>query len=60
MGEREGSKDHPFMVSEYQARIARVKATMESQGLDLLVVANPANMNYLCGYDGWSFYVPQV
>ncbi|GAA6735134.1 ectoine hydrolase DoeA [Thermus oshimai] len=53
-------KDHPFPISEYQARIAQVKAAMETQELDVLVVANPANMNYLTGYDGWSFYVPQV
>jgi ectoine hydrolase len=25
----------------------------------VLVVSDPANMNYLTGYDGWSFYVPQ-
>ena len=24
------------------------------------MLADPANMNYLTGYDGWSFYVPQV
>ena len=25
-----------------------------------MIVSDPANMNYLTGYDGWSFYVPQV
>lgn len=53
-------KDHPFEVAEYQARLARVRSVMEQRGLDVLVVADPANMNYLCGYDGWSFYMPQV
>lgn len=24
--------------------------------LDVLSCADPANMNYLSGYDGWSFY----
>ena len=32
---------------------------MEEKGIDLLVVSQPANMNYLTGYDGWSFYVHQ-
>ncbi len=26
----------------------------------MLLVADPANMNYLTGYDGWSFYTPQM
>jgi len=48
-----------FERSEYLARIARAKARMEAAGLDVLVVADPANINYLTGYDGWSFYVHQ-
>jgi len=32
---------------------------MERTGLDLIVCADPANMDYLTGYKGWSFYVPQ-
>jgi len=48
-----------FDRSEHLARVARVKARMEAAGLDLLVVADPANINYLTGYDGWSFYVHQ-
>lgn len=32
---------------------------MEEKGIDLLVVSQPANLNYLTGYDGWSFYVHQ-
>jgi Xaa-Pro aminopeptidase len=32
---------------------------MEARGIDLLLVSQPANMNYLTGYDGWSFYVHQ-
>jgi ectoine hydrolase len=49
----------PFTVAEYRERIGRVKQRMEQCGLDALIVADPANMNYLCGYDGWSFYTPQ-
>jgi Xaa-Pro dipeptidase len=33
---------------------------MADNGIDVLIVCDPANMNYLTGYDGWSFYVPQA
>lgn len=49
-----------FSTEEYMARIAKTKKSMAAAGMDVLVVADPANMNYLTGYDGWSFYVPQV
>jgi Xaa-Pro dipeptidase len=48
-----------FMTDEYLERLGKTKASMTNAGIDLLVVADPANMNYLTGYDGWSFYVPQ-
>ena len=48
-----------FAESEYRERIRRTKERMVAMGLDTLVVADPANMNYLTGYDGWSFYTPQ-
>lgn len=48
-----------FPRSEYVARLARVKEAMAEAGMDTLVVADPASMNYLTGYDGWSFYVHQ-
>jgi ectoine hydrolase len=32
---------------------------MTRQGIDTLLVSDPANMHYLTGYDGWSFYTPQ-
>ncbi len=33
---------------------------MERTGIEVLIVVDPANMNYLTGYDAWSFYTPQV
>ena len=48
-----------FDDSEYERRIERTKERMRERGLDALVVCDPANMNYLSGYDGWSFYVHQ-
>jgi len=49
-----------FPESEYVDGIARTKASMAQKGIELLVICDPANMNYLTGYDGWSFYVPQA
>ncbi|MGD8209204.1 MAG: Xaa-Pro peptidase family protein, partial [Desulfobacterales bacterium] len=49
-----------FSNEEYLSRIAKTKQRMLDAGIEVLVVADPANMNYLTGYDGWSFYVPQV
>lgn len=51
--------DLPFSHEEYASRLARVRARMEAAGLDALFVADPSNMAWLTGYDGWSFYVPQ-
>ncbi|MFZ4454090.1 M24 family metallopeptidase [Salibacterium aidingense] len=49
-----------FSKNEYLERITKVKKKMEEKGLDVLFISDPANINYLTGYDGWSFYVPQM
>jgi Xaa-Pro aminopeptidase len=33
---------------------------MTAAGYDLIVCHDPANMGWLTGFDGWSFYVPQA
>lgn len=48
-----------FTQNEYDRRIRRTKEMMDRQGMELLLIIDPANMNYLTGYDGWSFYVHQ-
>ncbi|PAB59231.1 M24 family metallopeptidase [Anaeromicrobium sediminis] len=48
-----------FQVDEYQQRLSKVKESMARKGIEVLVVTDPANMNYLTGFDGWSFYVHQ-
>lgn len=50
----------PFEVAEYKERIRKVKESMSEKGIDVLLITDPANMNYLTGYDGWSFYVHQM
>lgn len=48
-----------FTRTEFDARIAKTRKAMQKSGLDLLIISDPSNMNWLTGYDGWSFYVHQ-
>jgi Xaa-Pro dipeptidase len=48
-----------FSEEEYQQRVRKTKEMMDKGGMEMLLVMDPANMNYLTGYDGWSFYVHQ-
>ena len=50
----------PFTRLEYADRLARVRASMDARGIEVLVAADPSNMSWLTGYDGWSFYTPQA
>ncbi|UCZ51408.1 M24 family metallopeptidase [Bacillus shivajii] len=50
----------PFDIVEYQHRLRETKKWMEKEGIEVLLVTDPANMNYLSGYDAWSFYVHQM
>ena len=49
-----------FSKIEYQKRVKKVKIKMANDNIDLLLIASPANQFYLTGYDGWSFYTPQM
>src|SRR5690625_46354 len=49
-----------FELNEYHSRLKQVKESMEDQEIDVLLLVNPSNMNYLSGYDAYSFYVPQA
>ncbi|ARO32649.1 ectoine utilization protein EutD (plasmid) [Rhizobium sp. NXC14] len=48
-----------FELSEYRTRLEKARSSMERAGIDVLVVTDPANMGWLTGYEGNSFYVPQ-
>ena len=50
----------PFELSEYRTRLDKTKQRMETRGIEVLLATDPANMCYLTGYDGWSFYVHQM
>jgi Xaa-Pro aminopeptidase len=53
-------RDLVFEPAEHRSRVERTKQRMHEQGIDVLVVIDPANMTYLTGYDNWSFYWPQA
>lgn len=48
-----------FAVTEYHERQHKTRIAMSAQGVDTLIVYDPSNINWLTGYDGWSFYVHQ-
>ena len=49
-----------FSQNEYSQRVQKTLAVMAKKGIDTLLVADPANIYYLCGFDAWSFYMPQT
>lgn len=49
-----------FEKIEYLKRVENVHASMKAKGIDVLLITDPANMNYLTGYNAWSFYVHQM
>lgn len=51
---------HAFTKFEYQERLAGLRQKMNERGLSLVVVTNPANYNYISGYDAMSFQNPQA
>ena len=40
-----------FSKEEYADRLRRVRQAMEARGFDALVIGDPANINWLTGYD---------
>lgn len=49
----------PFSAAELERRVKETHRRMQKVGLDALWVTSPPNINYLSGYDAWSFYVHQ-
>lgn len=49
-----------FTKSEYDDRLRRTRLALVEKGLDVLVIGDPSNINWLTGYDAWSFYTPQI
>ncbi|RST72684.1 M24 family metallopeptidase [Siminovitchia acidinfaciens] len=49
-----------FTLSEYKSRLQKTKEKMGDEGIDVLLVTDPANINYLSGYNAWSYYTHQL
>ncbi len=50
----------PFQKKEYDFRVTRVREAMIAKDLDVLIMGDPGNINWICGFDAWSFYTPQM
>ena len=48
-----------FSKKEFQERLKKTKILMHEKGIELLISQDTNNMNYLTGYDAWSFYYSQ-
>jgi Xaa-Pro dipeptidase len=48
--------DLVFPMAEFEARLARLRARLEAQGVDALVVTTPENLFYLTGYQTPGYY----
>ena len=49
-----------FKKEEFKERVRKIKDEMIKKQIDILLIASPANQFYTTGYDGWSFYTPQM
>ena len=48
-----------FTKEEYRKRLKKVQNSMLKKGVEVLISHDTANMNYLTGYDAWTFYYAQ-
>lgn len=48
-----------FSKEEYIQRLRKVQNLMRKNEIEVLMVTDPGNMNWLTGYDSWSFYTHQ-
>ena len=51
--------DMLFTKEEYKQRLKKVQNSMQEKGIELLISQDTNNINYLTGYDAWSFYYAQ-
>ena len=48
-----------FSKEEYKSRLKKVQKMMQEKNIELLISHDTNNLNYLTGYDAWSFYYAQ-
>ena len=49
-----------FTKEEYKQRLKKVQKMMQDKGIELLISHDTNNINYLTGYDAWSFIMLNV
>lgn len=49
-----------FEPAEFRYRVQQVQSRMAQAGIDVLLISDPANINYVSGYDAYSYYTHQV
>ena len=49
-----------FEQQEFAVPLGAVKTEMAKRGIDILLLSEPPNQNYLTGYDAYSYYTPQM
>ncbi len=49
-----------FTKAEFLQRLKRTRDTMVDAEIELMIVSDPSNMNWLTGYDGWSYNTHQA
>lgn len=49
-----------FELAEFATRLAATKREMAARQIDVLLLSEPPNQNYLTGYNAYSFYTPQM
>ena len=57
---RSHNQSLPFTRNEYQGRLQKVHNQLDKENLDAILISRPANINWLTGFDAWSFYTPQA
>lgn len=56
----DGSRKPAFSVAEYRDRARRLHRDLVERDVDALLVIDPANINWLTGYESRSYYTPQA
>ncbi|WP_051581580.1 M24 family metallopeptidase [Pseudonocardia acaciae] len=56
----DGSRKPAFSVAEYRDRADRLRRRLAERDVDALLVIDPANINWLTGYESRSYYTPQA
>lgn len=56
----DGNRKPAFSAAEYGERARRLQQTLVERDVDGILVVDPANINWLTGYESRSYYTPQA